>query len=124
MPESSVCQTEEKSLICEKIHNPEQADLLLQIANVEALKNEVYTAEQAISFLNEAEVFLQEVRTYPALAQWLASNIKEYQLEALVLSGYMTTFQNVDLPIYDFDRHLLLEHIKRQKRLVQNYLEQ
>lgn len=124
MEKSSVCDTEQESLICEKIPQPEHSDILLQLANVRMLKNEVYIAEDALDFLEMCKSFLTEEEvSYGGLAQWLATKMDDYSLEVLVLSGYVDTFKSPQM-ITDYDRSLLLKHIERQKNLIKVYMEE
>lgn len=122
MPQSKVCETGEPSLICETIPSPETADILLQIANLEAVKHDVYTGEQAIRFLEDCESFLVSVDTYGDLCRWLAVKVNKLNIEILVLSGYLDTL-NVAMPISNYDRGLLQNHIDQQRNVLLLYME-
>lgn len=121
-PQSNVCDTDQPSLICEKIPNPEQADLALQIVNVRSLKENAYDANQALEFLDKCEAYIDEAVTYGDVSKWIASELDEVDLEILILSNYLGVF-DVASPIYDYDRMLLKEHIQRQKELIVMYME-
>lgn len=112
-----VCDTEKPSLICEKVPEPEAADILLQLANLEALKNDSYTGAQATEFLNECETFLNEVETYAGLADWLSMKVKNIDAEIIILSGYLQVLDK-ELPIYEYDRMLLKKHIEHQRKVL------
>lgn len=119
---SKVCETEQKSLICEKIPHPEQAGILLQIANITALKKDAYSAEQAFKFLDDVESFLKEADTYGNACRWIANEMDKYDLEVLILSGYIDIL-NIPETITEYDRELLLKHIERQRALIKTYVE-
>ena len=112
-----VCDTEEPSLICEKIPEPEAADILLQLANLEALKNDAYTGKQALEFLDQCDKFITEVNTYADLADWLSTKVENIDAEIIILSGYLKVLDK-KLPIYDYDRMLLKQHIEHQRKVL------
>lgn len=123
MEKSSVCDTEQESLICDKIPQPENADILLQLANVQMLKEEAYSAEDALNFLDMCESFLsEETVTYAGMVRWLSTKMEDYSLEIFVLSGYVETLQ-IPQTLTDFDRNLLLSHIEHQRNLIKAYME-
>lgn len=123
MQPSSVCDTEQESLICENIPQPENADILLQLANARLLKSETYSAEEALNFLDMCESFLtKDAVSYEGLAQWLVTKMDEYSLEVFVLSGYVSTIRSPQM-ISDYDRQLLLKHIEHQRNLIKTYQE-
>lgn len=115
-----VCDTEKPSLICEKIPEPEAADILLQLANLEALKSDSYSATQAEEFLAECETFIDEVETYADLANWLSLRVKNIEAEIIILSGYLKVLDK-ELSIYDYDRMLLKKHIEHQRKVLALY---
>lgn len=123
MQPSSVCDTDKQSLICEKIPQPEHADIALQLVNVRALKNDQYTAQEVLDFLNTCEAFLEEDITYGKFVKWLGAYVEDVELEVVILSNYLSVLK-VDTPISEYDRMLLQEHIERQKEVVQMYMEQ
>lgn len=123
MQPSSVCDTDERSLICEKIPQPEHADIALQLVNVRALKNDYYSAQKVLKFFDMCESFLEKDVTYGVFVKWLGSYIEDVELEVVILSNYLNVLK-VDIPISDYDRMLLQEHIERQKEIVQMYMEQ
>jgi len=121
MQPSPVCENEKNSLICEKIPQPKHADILLQLGNLRAIKEDVYSGKQAINFLEKCEGIISEQKTYKDLTQKLISQIDEVDVEIIVLSNYLNKLK-VDLPISDFDRNLLKQHIAHQKRIIELYM--
>lgn len=121
MQPSQVCKTEEPSVICEKIPQPEHADIILQIGNLRAIKGDIYSGKEAIAFLEKCEAILSEQKTYKDLTQKLVAEINEVDIEIIVLSEYVNKLK-VDLPISDFDRNLLKQHIENQKKIIKLYM--
>lgn len=122
MQPSQICETDQPSVICKELQQPEHTDILLQLANVRMLKNDVYSGQQALEFLDFCTEIVNGSSTYLDLTQYVSRIAQEYQLEVIVLSTYINNL-SVDLPITEYDRNLLLAHIAHQKKMVKMYME-
>lgn len=120
---STICETDKPSLICKRLSNPEQADVLLQVANIQGLKNDVYSGEEALKFLDFCEQLINKSTTYFDMTNYISNVFDDYELEVLILSRYMPKLA-VDIPITNYDRQLLLAHIQHQREVISMYMEE
>lgn len=107
----------EDSLICQHIPNPLQADVVLRIANLEAIKNDVYTRQQAYDAINYIEDVVKTTNTYSDLLLVVNKYIKNMGPEILIVTSSFEEL-NKTLPISDYDRKLILIHLERQKEII------
>jgi len=112
----------EHSLIVQKIPNYRNVDILLQIANLEALKQRVYTKEQALDALDDIEKVLKdENATYSQLLSVVVSKVnwvnEHAGAELFILSQYFEIFKS-NQKIDPCDRDLLLAHLAKQRAVI------
>ena len=112
----------EHSLIMRKIPDYRHVDILLQLANLEALKRHVYTKEQALDALKDIEAVLKDQSsTYAQLLSVVISKIRWVNehagSEIFILTQYFQVF-NSDRVIDPCDRDLLLKHLSKQKTVI------
>ena len=97
------------------------ANMLFKFANLELIRNEVYSKENALTFLQDVEAILNS-STYQGLAKYLIRTTSEltteYNVQIILLSEYFNEFVDIPIPISEFDIYLLKEHINQQKNLV------
>jgi len=123
-PTISVCDDPERgpSFICEKFRDVgvrvEDADLILQMVNLRLIKEDVYSKEQVLKFLDICEAWLTEgsisYRSFGARAIEMAGDYPEL----IVLSRYVGMLNSTKF-ISLFDRQLLLAHIEHQRELLE-----
>lgn len=116
----SVCDNvpPEDSLICQKIPKPETVDVLLQLANLEGIKYDAYTAAQAEEFITKCINFLETVEDWDDLITWITLQMEDVPAEIIILSRWAPQFASggVLLPM---DRQMLLYHLNNQLQIVQ-----
>ena len=97
------------------------ANLLFKFANLELIKEGVYSKESALAFFEKVERLINTM-TYQGLAEYLIITTtklnSDYNVEIILLSEYFNMFVGVPLPIVEFDKYLLKGHIQQQRRLV------
>ena len=112
----------ENSIIMNKIGFYKEADFLLTLANVRALKEDAYTKEQVLDFFDDLTELLNTA-TYAELATFVLEKVKwvneNMGVEILILTEYGIDFLGNDLPIDQCDKELLLKHINKQRRYTQ-----
>lgn len=111
----------ENSFIINKIPNYREVDVLFQLANVQGIRQDLYTREQALKFLDDCEAMLEST-TYSDLAIFVIAKIKWLNehagVEVLILSQYVTDAFNEPLPLDACDIDLLKKHIQKQRTLI------
>ncbi|MCK4777953.1 MAG: hypothetical protein KAS39_06200 [Actinomycetia bacterium] len=118
--ESSPCYgvTPEESKICTIIANPQDLAVLLKIANIMALKQDLYKAESAIMVLDTIINSLEPgIMMYSELYQMMDTWIDP--LVFVILNDYRKQFVSLDLMILPLDREMILLHLNEQKLLIQ-----
>lgn len=124
---SRVCMTPEatNSVICPTLAKvsltPESANLMFKLANIEAIRANIYAKKDVLAFFNSAEALLEDA-TYMSLASYVIFEIAKintkYQLEMVLITQSFAVFQTTNIPINEFDKNLILTHIKQQKQLL------
>jgi hypothetical protein len=115
----------ENSIICKVLTdrgiNVNDVNLLFKVVNVTLIKKDAYTKEEFLKFIDEVEGLITVSSTYENLSAYLldaVNNFNEnYKIEMVLLADYFDDFDMV-VNISDFDRDLLLEHIKQQRDIV------
>ena len=122
-PRADICDGKD-SVICEVVPDPLAADIVLQLANVEAVKEGVYSPDEAVDVIDQIldALSAEEVPTYGGLGAFAASRIKGVEPEIVVLSGYIDLL-NQDIPIKDYDAYLIRTHLERQKTAMLSMVE-
>ena len=113
----------ENSLICKYIPSPYGADFGLMFVNLEAIKEGLYTKEQAENFLTDIETYLEtEQLTYQLLVNFLKKKVdiaNSFAIELIFLSQFLEMPEfHVDLILDPFDKYLLKAHIANQRNKV------
>jgi hypothetical protein len=119
-PENRACSNiEGPSLLCEYLNNhPEELDTLLIITNYGMIARGVYEPDQAIAVIESLELFIATpTLTWRELNFILSEALQEVAPLMFVLSPHLANF-NIDSPLYEADRMMLLSHLGRQKALL------
>ena len=112
------------SVICAKLRNigisVYDANLLFKLANMELVKHNAYAKGDCLRFLNNIESILDST-TYNEVVMYIVFQVEElktkYGAELFLLMDYFSRFEGIEIPITEFDKGLLREHI-RQQRLI------
>jgi hypothetical protein len=112
----------ENSLILEKIPNPGQASLLLQLTNLEMLKHsELYSPTDVLTFIDNVELMLESSPQWTTLFDYVLDETAEFNTtvgdEIILISNHFISLY-VDVPISKCDKALLLRHLTKQRKLV------
>ena len=116
------CEGGAKSLILERIPDPAGASLILQVANLELLKHNAYTKQEALEVIRTIEEYSAvENITYGDLVVYVLSRFenfnKEMGAEILLASQYLKVL-NEPVPISACDKALILAHLEKQRKVV------
>lgn len=120
-PMPSVCEKPEAagSQVCAIANETgmavEDIDLILQVAALKGVDQ--FGKEVAIDFFDKVEKFLITTSSYTELINFIKEQVELTGPEVLVISRFLMRLQSPNV-ISDFDRGLILEHIKRQKLLL------
>ena len=117
--------TPEDSQICQIIPNPENIDLLLRLANVAALKSDLYRAEDALKFIDTIIQSLEGTSvaiSYADLYNYFVENADP--MIFIVLDEYSDRLEKLNIPITKTDIGFIIYHLKRQKTLIQMAIRQ
>jgi hypothetical protein len=111
----------ENSVIVNQIPNYKEVDFVLKLANVQAIKGDLYTKSQALEVLDEFEAMLNSGVTYANFASLVMQRIgwvnESAGVEIFMLSEYVGLFAK-PFEIDPCDRDLLLKHIAKQKMYI------
>ena len=113
------------SVICAKLSSlgvsVYDANLIFKLANLELVRQGAYAKEDCEFFLNSVEAFL-DIATYDVVVSYIifkATDLKtKYGAEVILLMDYFNRFEGVDIPITEFDKGLLREHIDQQRQIL------
>ena len=103
--------------------SPTSADFALMLANLEGIKNKIWTKAQAVEFFNDVESMVNTGGTWMSLTQWVMKRVTlirdTFGVEIVFLSTYLELpeFAQGGL-ISEYDKYLLLQHIKHQRERV------
>jgi len=122
MEKGSPCEglTADESQICQIIPNPENVDLLLRLANVAALKSDLYRAEDALKFIDTIIQTLEGTSvaiSYSDLYNYFVDNADP--MVFIILDEYGDSLTKLKIPITKTDIGFIIYHLKRQKVLIQ-----
>jgi len=112
-----ICENRVDSYICQVFPNPLAVDLILRFANVEAIKNDVYTKEQAVAAINNLETLIKNSHSFLDFFLIAQNYVGNMGPEIFILADSFSSF-NRPIPISEFDKYLLLEHLNRQKQII------
>lgn len=127
----SICVAEDgsykKSLILEKIPNPAQASLLVQLTNLEMLKHSnLYSPEDVLTFLDNVELMLTHDIQWITIFDYILNEAADFnskiEEEVILLSNYFIVLY-VETPISECDKALLNRHIEKQRKLIHQVME-
>lgn len=121
-----VCKSApECSLICATIPDPENQDLLIQLVNDELMYQDVYTAADAIAFLDKLNFIVVNATSYAELISAVDTELNllpdRIRNKFYILSRCSLVLSK-EIPICDFDRELLRKGIQNQKDVALKYL--
>ena len=113
------------SVICEKLSaigiSVYDANLLFKLVNLELVKQGAYAKSDCEWFLNNVESII-DTATYNDVAAYIimeATDLKtKYGAEIILLMDYFNRFEGVKIPITEFDKGLLKEHINQQRQIL------
>ena len=111
------------SVICDKLSSlgvsVYDANLLFKLANLELIRQGAYAKEDCEKFLDNVESIIDSA-TYNDVAAYIimeAADLKtKYGAELILLMDYFNRFEGIKIPITDFDKGLLREHINQQRQ--------
>ena len=105
------------SKICEITGNPQDLAFLLKLANVGAMKRDVYKAEQALEMVDFLIKTLEPgTISYSGLMDLLGKKVDPVLF--VVLSEYKAQFMALDIPILPYDLELILLHLNKQRNII------
>ena len=113
------------SVICAKLQDMGMsvydANLIFKLANLELVKQGAYAKEDCEWFLDNVESIL-DTATYNDVVAYIvmeAGNLQtKYGAEIILLMDYFNRFEGVKIPITEFDKGLLREHINQQRQIL------
>ena len=113
------------SVICAKLQDMGMsvydANLIFKLANLELVKQGAYAKEDCEWFLDNVESIL-DTATYNDIVAYIvmeAADLKtKYGAELILLMDYFNRFEGIEIPITEFDKGLLREHIKQQRQIL------
>jgi hypothetical protein len=115
------CTPESKSIILERIPNPKEASLVLQLANLQSLKRHVYGVNDAAKLIDLIEEKLDHGITYAELVGYVFREVakleKQYGAEIFLMSQYLEII-NAPLPISPCDVALIRAHLDQQRKVL------
>lgn len=134
--EKSVCDDTPDAVICklaDKVgQSPEQMAQLMKIANITALAGDVYTARQAMDFVADLQVFLQDAQANGATyGTVIAHVVAKYQVlppDVQVAFLLLQTVAGVQVPgldnapLTDTDYAMLSYHLNEQIQVITPFL--
>jgi len=109
--------TADQSYICSIVPNPQDLSFLLQLANVAAMKKDIYKGAEALKVV-DGLIFIFETGD---LKYNEIFDIIEFRVDPVlfvVITEYKTQFATIDLPILPYDTGLILKHLKKQRALI------
>lgn len=111
-----------ESLILEHISNPKQASLLLELANLEFLKQtDAYSRKDALMFIDKVREAINKGTTWEELFEYVVTRSAKFNeaigAEVVLISGYYGVLAK-DVPITECDRAMLMSHLDRQESTV------
>jgi hypothetical protein len=123
-PTPSVCESPdaEGSIICKILYEtgaatPEQANFILKLATGIMLENNPDKCESTMNFLNSSIALLESGIQYSTISNYITSFVPiTLEITAEELLDGMLDFQ---VPINDFDKGLLIEHLEQQRSVVE-----
>lgn len=97
-------------------------DSVLKISNLSALREDVYTRNEAVAVINDLLSVIEAEPTYFdfAMIVWrVVTDINEkHDTELLLISEIIFESFNLPIPIDPCDKELIIEHLNKQKRLM------
>lgn len=117
--------TPDESQICQIIPNPQNVDLLLRLANVAALKSDLYAAEDALKFIDTVTQTLEATElaiSYSDLYNYFVDNADP--MVFIILDEYGDHLTKLKIPITKADIGFIIYHLKKQKVLIQMAIQQ
>lgn len=113
----------ESSVILKQIPNAKEVDLLLKLANVQAVKQNLYTKSEALAAIESIEtVLLEKNITYADLAgqvlRYVDGANQRAGIEIFLIVDYIQGFKSEVVQIDKCDRDLLLKHLQQQRTYV------
>lgn len=110
----------ENSVILKQVPNAKEVDLLLKLANVQAVKQNLYTKSEALAAIESIETVLQnESITYADLAAQVLRYVdganEKAGIEIFLIVDYIQGFKSQPIQIDQCDRDLLFKHLQQQR---------
>lgn len=110
------------SIILQRIPDPASASLLLQLANLEAVKNIAgYTVDEALISLDIIESILSKDITFNGLIDEATKQAgivnNSYGLELFLISQYVTVLDTPEI-VSPCDKALILLHLNKQRQML------
>jgi len=116
------CGDSEGSIIQKLIPDPRTADMVLNLANYEGLDRGIYTKAQVEKFFDKIEKYCASTFTYNDLAVLIMKEVDgladKIGPRFIIASSYLNLFLDQMIPISEYDRCLILKHIKNQRKKV------
>jgi hypothetical protein len=106
----------EQSLIYRLLPNPSQTGILLRLGNLAAIDSDIYTAEQALAFIEECRKQLNMPdMTYAIMGQFVSDNLTPY---LILIGSLVPQFASYNIVIDPCDLKLLNQHLDDQEQIV------
>jgi hypothetical protein len=132
----SVCDNKPDSVICQvaaKVgQTPEQMAQVLKIANITALMNDVYTAQEAAAFVADLQAFVKTCResqaTYATVISYVVLRYNKLPPKVQIAFLLLQTVAGVqveglnDRPLTDDDYDMLEYHLNQQMQIITPFL--
>jgi hypothetical protein len=101
--------------------NPAPTGVVLQLADYAAIRNNVYTADQAQAVITEIESALDSATTYGALAVYVTAKLDGANAAAgtqlFVSTGLLGSFTQA-APITECDKAIIKRHLANQSAII------
>lgn len=99
-----------------------EVDAILKVANVVAIKEDVYTRAQALNAIDNLILVLNSNPSYLDFGMMVWEMVEDVnqttRIEVLLVSEYLLESFNSPIPIDPCDKDLIVLHLEKQKRLI------
>lgn len=116
---NSACrEAPDNSVICNIFNGDvESVNAILIITNITAIKKKLIKKKQILNTLERAESKLKEIISYKVYADFI-NNLIHNSVGFNILSDHAFKFSKHSRIISNFDKELILKHIKNQKEVI------
>lgn len=118
--ESKLCENAD-SLICQRLGDPEKADLFLQITAYALVDSKTLKKDQVLAFFDKAEALIDNGVTFAELVAFVAKEtewINSHHGAAIIVLSQYAGLLSDPVMISEFDQNLIKIHLNRQRLLL------